>query len=375
MTRQSLEPEPEPTAESSQTRQSIRWATPLQTLHDVLSFYSAGYSPKTMPSWGESAGFSGAEIFRIETALGFYALRKWPAASLPGERIKGLHRLLRHVFDACLYEVAVPVAALNGETLVTHAGRYWQLEPWMPGRADYWMHPSPQRLRDVMARLALFHQLTRDYADAGSARQWFFHEDQAISPAVKERLAFLNEWKETKIHRLRSALNTKARRELYEMGKELALRFDRTAQFIEAKLEVLSRVPFRLQPCLRDLWHDHVLFTEEKVTGLIDASACRSDNIAADLARLLGSLLLDDRAAWELALEEYEEHHSLDGQEKALLEALDQSGILLSGLAWMDRLVLEGEPVSNFANVLARLESLCGRLKTLDQSIAKNLFW
>lgn len=226
-----------------------------------------------------------------------------------------------------------------------------------------------------MARLALFHQLTRDYADAGLSRQWFFQQDNAISPAVSERLGYLNEWKDSKIHQLKFALATETLDELREMGNDLASRFDRTAIFIGSKLDVLCRIPFRLQPCLRDLWHDHVLFTGEKVTGIIDASASRSDNVTVDLARLLGSLLRDDRPDWELALAEYEQHHPLTANEKMLLVALDQSGVLLSGLAWMDRLLLQREPRTHVAKALPRLKLITERLKTLDNSIAKNLFW
>jgi Ser/Thr protein kinase RdoA (MazF antagonist) len=192
---------------------------------------------------------------------------------------------------------------------------------------------------------------------------------------VSERLAYLNEWKESKIHQLKAALPLEGRDELRELGSELAARFDRTAQFVGTKLDLLSRVRFRVQPCLRDLWHDHVLFTGEKVTGLIDASACRSENVAADLARLFGSLLADDRAAWKLAIAEYEQQRPLDGNEKALLEALDQSGVLLSGLSWMDRLLLKREQASNLTKNLERLRKIISRLKTLEELLAKNLLW
>lgn len=226
-----------------------------------------------------------------------------------------------------------------------------------------------------MTRLALFHHITSDYEDTGPARSWFFRADQAVSPAVRERLAYLEEWKTTKIHRLNAALARMAHDELRELGREIALRFDRSALFIGSKLDLLSRVRFHLQPCLRDLWHDHVLFTGAKVTGLIDASACRSDNIATDLARLLGSFLEDDTSAWAIALKEYEHHRPLDANEKALVEALDQSGVLLSGLAWMDRLVLKCEKVMNLGNVLSRVHRINGRLRLLDGAITKNLLW
>jgi Ser/Thr protein kinase RdoA (MazF antagonist) len=128
----------------------------------------------------------------------------------------------------------------------------------------------------------------------------------------------------------------------------------------------LSRVSFRVQPCLRDIWHDHVLLTEDEVTGLIDPSACRAENIATDLARLLGSLLNDDREAWEFALREYESDRPMDSHERALVDALDQSGVLLSGMAWMDRLFLSRDNVPPLSKVWERLETIRRRLQFMD---------
>lgn len=201
---------------------------PVQTVHDVLSLYSAAYAPASWNDLGDSAGFSGAVIVRLETSLGPLCLRGWPVRSLPRERILGLHRLLSHVFQRGLHVVPVPVPAQHGETLVNCNGQDWQLEPWMPGHADYGSHPSSDRLRDAMARLALFHHITRDYDDIGPARPWFFQKDQAVSPAVKERLVYLDEWKTTKIHRLNAALARSAHDELRELGREIASRFDRS---------------------------------------------------------------------------------------------------------------------------------------------------
>ena len=72
---------------------------------------------------------------------------------------------------------------------------------------------------------------------------------------------------------------------------------------LRTALEDMSSVPVPLHPCLRDIWHDHVLYTEDHVTGIVDLSAARTENVAADLARLLGSLLGPGDGRWELALE------------------------------------------------------------------------
>ena len=73
-----------------------------------------------------------------------------------------------------------------------------------------------------------------------------------------------------------------------------------------------------LQPCLCDVWHDHVLFDGDRVTGLIDYGAMKIDHPAVDLARLLGSLAEDDLAGWTIGLAAYREVRPLSGGEEEL---------------------------------------------------------
>src|SRR5205807_3808434 len=54
------------------------------------------------------------------------------------------------------------------------------------------------------------------------------------------------------------------------------------------RLESLADISLPLQPCIRDIWHDHVLFTANDVTGVIDFGAVDMDTPATDIARLLG---------------------------------------------------------------------------------------
>src|SRR5207237_4695271 len=84
-------------------------------------------------------------------------------------------------------------------------------------------------------------------------------------------------------------------------------------------------LPLPVQPCLCDVWHDHVLFTGDDVTGLIDYGAVKEDNVAADLARLLGSLVGDDRALYEMGLDAYAAVRPLAEQERQLVPLLDRT--------------------------------------------------
>ncbi len=347
---------------------------PPSFLQRVLDAYPAIYAARDWESFGTSAGFSGAVIIRLETTAGLFCLRGWPINSFPARRLLGLHRLLAHVFEAGVSQVAVPVRSRDGETLVSDQNQLWQLEPWMPGQADFWSAPTPKRLQNTMALLAKFHQATETYTDAGPARSWLDHEDQTASPTVSQRLAILHDWQSEKLARLRHALPAITDAKLHNLSVEMVSRFERVAAIVGHQLELCLRMRFRLQPCLRDVWHDHVLFSGEEVSGLIDPAATRTENIAADLSRLLGSFLGDDSPRWEEALSEYETHRPLEPEERALITALDQSGVLLSGMTWLDRLILQRESPSNRLQVLERLETLASRLKTLDERISKTLW-
>src|SRR5262249_55243269 len=49
--------------------------------------------------------------------------------------------------------------------------------------------------------------------------------------------------------------------------------------------------PVPLQYCVGDVWHDNLLFTGDQLTGLVDYAAVKVDHVAADLGRMLGSLV------------------------------------------------------------------------------------
>jgi Ser/Thr protein kinase RdoA (MazF antagonist) len=112
---------------------------------------------------------------------------------------------------------------------------------------------------------------------------------------------------------------------------------------------VLERVaaaegePLALQPVLRDVWSDHVLFADggERVSGFIDYHAAGIDSPATDLARLLGSWSLagDCREpalvdAWRNAIEAYERVRPLAPAERRLVPWLHATGVILGLDNW-----------------------------------------
>ena len=68
-------------------------------------------------------------------------------------------------------------------------------------------------------------------------------------------------------------------------------------------LECACRESLPLSPAIRDIHHDHVLFSGDQVTGLVDFGILRIDTPLADMARLVGSLVADDEPARKFALD------------------------------------------------------------------------
>lgn len=337
---------------------------------EVLRKYPAMYcSLKVVPFEG-SRGFSGAEVLKLNGGPGQFCLRRWPTERPSDVRIRGLHRLLKIIADRGVSPVAVPIAAENGSTLVKSHGELWQLEPWMPGSADYWQHPSDTRLQSAMAALAAWHRAAAKFEPKADEARWFANRGDATSPAVLERLQIIKRWQSGMWRESQQTL-ADAASFFREMGEQILRLFGLVAPKVIQHLRAAASVGVRLQPCLRDVWHDHVLFTGDEVTGLIDPTACRSDTVATDLARLIGSFVGDDQRARQCALEEYQRHRTLTLHELGLVEVLDQSAVALSGLTWLDRYrqgrlpddqVRQQQVIERLSRILQRLERLTATL-------------
>ncbi|HUG93868.1 MAG TPA: phosphotransferase [Planctomycetaceae bacterium] len=334
-------------------------------LQEVIS----RYPPRCRGAPAESPvhrGFSGARIARVRAPAGEFCLRGWPAGTPPHRpRNRGLHRLLAFVQQAGVAQVPVPVCSESGETLVEVRGRCWQLEPWMQGLADFHSHPSAARLRSAMAVLAAFHRAAARFEPQIDESPWFASQAAAPSPAVLERRRQLREWERGKLGLLKQRLCAAADSEFRRLAVDVVDCCGRLGASVAAQLDAAAALTFRLTPCIRDVWHDHVLFTGDTVTGLIDLAACRSESVAADLARLVGSLAGDDAGQWDLALAAYQQQRPLSVDELGLVPVLDRSGVLLSGLAWLDRRYLRQDETVEVPRVCERLGGIVGRLRRM----------
>jgi Ser/Thr protein kinase RdoA (MazF antagonist) len=330
-----------------------------------------GHNPVDRP------GFSGAIVERVETENGTNCLRGWPPGVDDPGRIFALHDLLAHVRAQDIDYVAVPLRSDEGRTLVSSCGRLWQLEPWLPGCADFWSRPTDARLAAAFVALARFHDAARTFEPTGGGQSQR-PAKSAIAPTVLDRIERIARWTPQRIaevsERLAQRYGAFPRAVSEDAVARAALRivgaFAHCAGRLDHELHTAAGTIVPLQPCLRDVWHDHVLFRDDEVTGLIDPSAARTDTVAADISRLAGSLIADDRRAWAVALDAYQSIRPLSAAEARLVGVLDRSGVLLSGMAWLERSEFWSERSAQFrARLLERLERIADRAEVLAQSI------
>ncbi len=274
-------------------------------------------------------GLSGARVWKCQSSLhGALCLRQWPSTHPTQPRLQFIHDALNY---ACEKLSFIPKVFRDREgNSFWMVGEYlWEVTQWMPGQADYLRKPSQAKLASAISALADLHRL------------WFdFSNEPNVSPSVKQRVEMLSDWLGT--------------RDLVEQvghcvrGPVEAAACMSTVRMLHARgpglLEELRRageLRVRLQPVLRDIWSDHLLFEDERVSGLIDFGTVRMDEPATDLARMLGSLHPFELDVRMEAIEAYNQkrpEHLLDPER---VELLDRSGTLLTALQWMRWLVLE----------------------------------
>lgn len=318
-------------------------------------------------SLGNARGMSGSQIFRLQTSAGEFCLRQWPAEHPNAKRLAAIHSAVAAVVEQGISYLAVPLSNSSGLSVTWVANRGWELSPWLPGTADYHANPTAGRLTAAVGSLAELHQVWRDQPWAG-----FDEPPQHIAPppGLTKRLRWLRQLLTVDLQILGHLVERSPPTRLRSLALQVLANFPPLAERWQRDLALSADIAVPLQVCLRDVWHDHVLFTGDRVTGVIDYGAMNVDTPAADLARLLDSLVGDDESDWNIALESYAALHPLSKAERELCRAYQRSSILLTGMQWVTWLFREGR---TFAPGQAELR-LQTALSRMQGAIASETF-
>jgi homoserine kinase type II len=250
------------------------------------------------------------------------------------------------------------LATTSGKPWAEAAGRLWDLTTWMPGRADFQVYPTRQRLQAACTALGQLHQAWLPVTSA-----------HGPCPGVLRRLEGVQEWTRLVASGWRpldvvSASDT-VRRWVERAWPHLLQRMDQ----IPRALASWTTQSLPLQPCLCDVWHDHVLFTGDVVTGLVDYGAAKIDHVAVDLARLLGSLVEDNAEERAAGLRAYAQTRRLAAEDERLVIVLDETGTIVGIANWLIWLYAEGRPFADRIAVADRLGKLVVRLERWTNSV------
>lgn len=335
----------------------------------LWSEYDGKYRPKQVRRVVSDGAFSGALVWRCESDAGPLCLRRWPARSPSPQRLCWIHEVIRKTAAAGFTALPIPIATHRGFTFVEHDEHLWELAPWLPGESDeparLAVASSPARIAAAAQSLAHFHK---------AAAKAFAPLDCQMPTSVHDRSLQIRRLGQGGLERLERAVNDDPARwpELAERAPTL---FDRVKPLMQPVMHRgmsagIANVP--LQPCLRDVHRDHVLFSGDRVTGIVDFGAMRVDTMATDVSRLLGSMAIEDEALWAGGIAAYEQVRPISDDERRLITSYHETRVVLSGVFWLRWVFVEHRHFENRRAVEERFDLILARLAALSK---RDLSW
>lgn len=305
---------------------------------------------------GSAGGFSGSRFWQVETIEETYCLRRWPKEQPTVEHLDWIHRVLVHCVANGAPMVDVPLRTTDGMTIVKSDGYLWQLSQWLPGQANYREQPNDEKVVNAISALARFHLAAAQV-----------NLDFRPSPNIAARLKMLTQVKSFIEQVLTAPASTNTR--LNDFRTLVSVNAESRAQRLFSRLSPFESTILPIQPVIRDVWHDHIFFIGDTVTGIVDFGAMEMDTVCLDIARLLGSLVGGNREKWQLASTAYSGIRALTKAERQLVSVLDQTGVILGCVNWLQWLFLNKIEFEDMAAVEKRISYLTQRLAELELAI------
>lgn len=298
-----------------------------------------------------SAGLSGAMIWRCQMNNILWALRRWPP-EFPRDRLQWIHEILRALPSHL--PIPRPLLADQGTSFVECHGHVWSVEPWLPGQADFHRQPTDDRLAAAMRALGEFHNAVRRWAS-----------DVRQIPAIVDRMGAID-FHRRQLPRYRESMKQQTEPLAVHCRwilRECELRLDS----LRRELHSVSTERAVLVPAIRDIWHDHLLYQQDCVSGVIDFGAMRPDSPATDVSRLVGSLIGDNPGRWQFAIDAYRAVVPFTEDECKWAKTIDSSSVVIAGLNWIRWLFVEHRQFENTALVQRRVQAVLERLVPITE--------
>ncbi len=313
-------------------------------LENLLSLYPREVRPRTPPlALGNAGGTSGVRLYRFASAIGDLVARAWPVDGPHLAMIQRIHSWISQLAD--LPFIPIPIPTRDRRTVVVLSGRAWDVSPWMPGQ------PNTTLFRSAFTALAMVHNRLGPMPA------------QIPSPGLIARLEESERLLKTELAQFETTVGR-----AHDEAADLSRRWLAVARTgLMALVPRLRRDALRtmaIQPVLRDARRDHFLFEEDRLTGLVDFGAMGVDTPAADLARLLGEWVGDDRPLRAEALNAYSAIRPLSAVEAALIDVFEEANAWLGPARWVRWHYVDRRHFDDSDTVMIGLRRCLDRLAT-----------
>ncbi len=342
-----------------------------QELRHAIGLYGPAFQPVRWPPASASTGFSGAIVYQYSAGNQNYALRIWPASERSLPKLEALTRLLEDIHRQGIAYVAPAVRKTDGTVAtISTSGRMIHIEPWLPGESISANSCSAQKLKNIMLALARLHLTAANHVPKQEHYSWLRPACTGQSASLKHRLNKME-------HYLKAGIpvefgSRSASEEAKNFHQRLQAVFRSQAVLLWDELKIASQQNLPLQSVFKDLWRDHILFTKDEVTGMIDPAAFGTDSVLTDMTRLLGSIAGNDWNRWTEAIAIYQTVRPLTQTEQKVIAVFDHSNLLLSAIGCFEKYVSTSFASDQFSaqqqtRLSSRLEEYLNRLESYQK--------
>lgn len=273
-------------------------------------------------------GLSKAIVYRIDTLAARYAMKRWPV-TMERERLQEIHRFQNHLADSEKPFTPGLVKWSNGNTLLEADGVCWEISDWRPGSPiENLGDVDDNQIRQCAEALASIHSRSESYGTQAiippGLKQRFDGMVAAIRPQTVKRRRFLDSISAHNKYLAANVLN------------DIYLRAISVIPSVFEPVKRLSETSTKCFWILRDVWRQHLLFRENRLSGILDFGAARIDWPGLDFVRAFGTLMFESDPRWPIALEHYLNQRPDDSLVLTDLVAIHRASVALSALQWLD---------------------------------------
>ncbi|QDU76283.1 Phosphotransferase enzyme family protein [Bremerella volcania] len=302
-------------------------------------------------------GLSGSEVWKVETAQACYCLKLMPP-DFSVNRLLAAHHAANDRRRRGMTYLAGYLPAASGQTYVQTDDRLWELQTWINGSPPTLPYTFPQKK-------AMFHAVA-EFHDKHETPP----KETDVSPGIQTRIQLCEAWR---LKHVRGHFPS-----LHSFGQpqwKWALE-----QFLDSLVHYHPRLgplllsledeTYLLEDCIADPRPENFRFQGDQLTGLFDLGSMRWDNIALDVSRMASEVSLDGEVDWEFAFQAVDSIRPLTPSEERLAIVLDAANVLLTGLNWVQWLVIDEIRFANCDHVSSRLSHLTDRLAKIEKHAA-----